>query len=100
MTNDNCNSVANCGQGSCTDDDSYVKLKSTQPKIISKLTDIEATLDNFSQSLAIYCQLEQQNLTDIDSKLSEVININAECCNIINIKLSELITVIEGKEQC
>lgn len=100
MANDNCNSTSNNGKGKCSDDESYVKLKSTQPKIIAKLTDIEDTLDNFSGALALYCQLEQQNLTEIDSKLSDVININSECCSIVNLKLRGLLTVIDGISNC
>ena len=100
MANDNCNSVSNCGTGSCSDDSSYAKLKATQPKIIAKLTDIEGTLDDFSEALSLYCQLEQQNLTEIDSKLSDVININSECCSIVNLRLGEIIAVINELQEC
>lgn len=97
MANDNCNTSRTKG---CTDDSSYSKLVSTQPKLLSKLVAIESTLDSFSSSLSLYCNTEQQNLTNIKNKLSDVIDVNAECCNIINVKLDELLVAIDAKESC
>ena len=84
----------------CTDDQSYSKLVVTQPKILAKLEDIEISLFNFSQALALYCETEEQNLVLIKNRVTNVVNINNECCNTVNLKLQELLTVIEGISIC
>ena len=82
--------------GGCTDNSSYGDVKSVQPKLLDKFSDIESTLQSFSNALALYCESEEQNLTQISNRLSDVILINTDCCNTINAKLQQLLAVIQS----
>ena len=84
----------------CSDNKDYAELKSTQTKLLTKLEGIEVTLDSFQSALYSHCQLEGQNLDLINNRLSTVIDINNECCDIINLKLEQLASVIENIETC
>lgn len=98
MAKKSCNSVST--QKGCSDNSSYGELKTAQEKMLVTLTNTETILDNFSSTLAVFCQEEQTNLLEIDSKLDEVVHINSECCNTLSLKLQQLITVIDNLGVC
>jgi hypothetical protein len=98
MAKKSCNSVST--QKGCSDNSSYAEVKSAQEKMITLLDNTETILDNFSSSLSVFCEAEQENLIQIDNKLSTVVDINKECCDAINLALSRLITVIVNIDIC
>ena len=95
---ESCNS--SCSQSGCNDNGTYAELVSAQEKLLAELTDTETNLDNFSSTLLAYCQTEQLNLTNIDTKMQTVVDVNNECCSMVNSRLEALIEVLEGIDDC
>lgn len=95
----NCN-TSYTKQGGCADTGEALLLKIISNKLSGDLTDISAVISEFQQSLHDYCDTESEKITQIDNKLASIIDINDECCDIINLKLEELFTVIENIDIC
>ena len=95
----NCN-TSYTKQGGCADTNEALLLKIISNKLNGNLTDILTAIGNFQQTLHDYCDLENEKITQIDNRLASIIDINDECCDIINLKLEELFTVIETIDIC
>ena len=95
----NCN-TSHTKQGGCADTNEALLLKIITNKLSSDLSDISSVISDFQSSLADYCDLEGEKITQIDNRLASIIDINDECCDIINLKLEELFTVIENIDIC
>lgn len=97
MDRKNCNTVDTKG---CAKDNSYGDVKASQNELLTIFDKIKVTLDNFDDTLSVFCEDEQANLTSIFNKMSEVVLLNEECCSTVNGKLNELINVILEIENC
>ena len=95
----NCNTSQTKGSA-CSDSRNNVLLKIIANKLGIDLDGTLSAINDFQSSLKDYCDLEGDKLTQIDNRLAHIIDINEECCDIINLKLEELFTVIETIDIC